>query len=122
MTYTVSHRQAGAKRSAVGGLIRHEFRDIDKHNGVETRHSNERIVPERTHLNESRLWIDGEEVELTDSRQILDELDRRLSKAGGTRTNKKTGKVTRIAVREDAKVVRDLVLQLDPKSTRSSAL
>ena len=120
MTYTVSHRQAGAKRSAVGGLIRHEFRDIDKHNGVETRHSNERIVPERTHLNESRLWIDGEEVELTDSREILDELDRRVSKAGGTRTNKKTGKVTRIAVREDAKVVRDLVLQLDPKFTRSS--
>lgn len=120
MTYTVSHRQAGAKRSAVGGLIRHEFRDIDKHNGVETRHSNERIVPERTHLNESRLWIDGEEVELTDSRQIVDELDRRLSKAGGTRTNKKTGKVTRTAVRKDAGVVRDIVLQLDPHFTRSS--
>lgn len=120
MTYTVSHRQGGVQRSAVGGLIRHEFRDIDKHNGVETQHSNERIIPERTELNESWMWVDGQEVELTDSRQIVDELDRRLEGAGGTRTNKKTGEVTRIAVRQDAKVVRDVVLQLDPKFTRSS--
>lgn len=120
MTYTVSHRQGGVKRSAVGGLIRHEFRDIDKHNGVETQHSNERIIPERTHLNESWMWVDGERVELTDTRQITDELDRRLEGAGGTRTNKKTGEVSKIAVRSDAKVVRDFVLQLDPKFTRSS--
>lgn len=120
MTYTVSHRQGGVQRSAVGGLIRHEFRDIDKSNSVETEHSNERIVAERTHLNVSWMWVDGEEVELTDTRQIVDELDSRLSEAGGTRTNKKTGEKTRIAVREDAKVVRDLVLQLDPTFTRSS--
>lgn len=120
MTYTVSHRQAGVQRSAVAGLVRHEFRDVDKHNGVETQHSNERIVPERTHLNESVLWVDGEPVELTDSRQITAELDRRLEGAGGTRTNKKTGEVRRIAVRQDAKVVRDVVLQLDPQFTRSS--
>lgn len=120
MTYTVSHRQQGAKRSAVGGLVRHTFRDVDKSNGRETQHSNERIIPERTHLNESWMWVDGQKVALENSQQILDELDSRLEKAGGTRTNKKTGKVTRIAVREDAKVVRDLVLQLDPKFTRSS--
>lgn len=120
MTYTVSHRQSGVQRSAVAGLIRHEFRDVDRHNGVETQHSNERIIPERTHLNESWMWVDGEEVELTDSRQIVDELDRRLEGAGGTRTNKKTGEVRRIAVQKNAKVVRDLVLQLDPKFTRSS--
>lgn len=121
MTFTVSHRQAGTKRSSVGGLVRHEFRDVDKHNGVETQHSNERIIPERTRLNESVMWVDGKEVALTDSRQITDELDRRLADAGGTRTNKKTGKVTKVAVREDAKVVRDIVLQLDPQFTRSSA-
>lgn len=119
MTYTVSHRQAGVQRSDAGGLIRHTFRDVDKSNGIETQHSNERIIPERTHLNESVLFVDGEEIPLTNSRQILDELDGRLEKAGGTRTNKKTGKVTKIAVREDAKVVRDLVLQLDPKFSRS---
>lgn len=122
MTYTVSHRQGGVQRSAVGGLIRHEFRDIDKHNGVETQHSNERIVPERTELNQSVIFIDGEAANFTDSRQITEELDRRLSEAGGTRTNKKTGEVSRIAVRKDAKVVRDIVLQLDPTFTRSSEL
>lgn len=121
MTYTVSHRQGGVQRSAVAGLIRHTFRDVDKSNGKETQHSNERIIPERTHLNESWMWVDGERVELTNSRQIVEELDSRLAKAGGTRTNKKTGKVSKIAVREDAKVVRDLVLQLDPQFTRSSA-
>lgn len=121
MTFTVSHRQAGTKRSGVAGLVRHEFRDIDKSNGVETQHSNERIVPERTHLNESWMWVDGQQTALTDSRQITDELDRRLESAGGTRTNKKTGKVTKVAIREDAKVVRDIVLQLDPQFTRSSA-
>lgn len=119
MSYTVSHRQAGVQRASAGGLIRHTFRDVDKTNGIETQHSNERIIPERTHLNESVLFVDGEEVQLTNSQQILDELDSRLEKAGGTRTNKKTGKVSKIAVREDAKVVRDLVLQLDPKFTRS---
>ena len=121
MTFTVSHRQAGAKRAGVGGLVRHEFRDIDKSNGVETQHSNERIVPERTHLNESWMWVDGQQVALTDSRQITDELDSRLENAGGTRTNKKTGEVRRIALQKNAKVVRDMVLQLDPKFTRSSA-
>lgn len=122
MTYTVSHRQAGVQRSAVGGLIRHEFRNIDKGNGVETQHSNERIIPARTLMNESVMFVDGQPVEVTDTRQITDELDRRLSKAGGTRTNKKTGQVTNIAVRKDAKVVRDIVLQLDPNFTRSSEL
>lgn len=120
MTHTVSHRQAGVVKANVAGLIRHTFRDVDKSNGLETQHSNERIIPERTHLNESVLFVDGQEVELSSSRQILDELDSRLEKAGGTRTNKKTGKVSRVAVREDAKVVRDIVLQLDPKFSRSS--
>lgn len=121
MTYTVSHRQAGVTRSQVGGLMRHEYRDVDKTNGIETQHSNERIVPSRTHLNESFMWVDGVERPVESSRQIIDELDRRLSKAGGTRTNKKTGETTRVAVRKDAKVVRSLVLQLDPEFTRSSA-
>ena len=120
MTYTVTHRQAGVRRAKVAGLIRHEYRDVDKHNGVETQHSNERIVPSRTAQNRSYMWRDGQPVELTDSRQILEELDRRLAGAGGTRTNKKTGEVSRIAVRKDAKVVRNLVLQLDPEFTRSS--
>lgn len=120
MSFTVSHRQAGAQRSAVGGLVRHEFRDIDKHNGIETQHSNERIVPSRTHLNQSRLYVGGETRRLRSSRQILDELDSRLDAAGGTRTNKKTGEVTRVAVRKDAAVVRDLVLQLDPDFTGTS--
>lgn len=120
MSFTVSHRQAGVTKANVAGLLRHEFRDVDKSNGVETQHSNERIIPERTHLNESKMYVDGQEVPLSHSSQIMSELERRLSTAGGTRTNKKTGKVTRIAVRDDARVVRDIVLQLDPVFTRSA--
>lgn len=119
MTYTVSHRQAGVARSDVAGLVRHEYRDVDRSNGVESQHSNERIVPSRTQLNESLLWVKGEPVAMTGSSQILDELDRRLATAGGTRTSK-SGKVTKVAVRSDAKVVRNLVLQLDPEFTRSA--
>ena len=91
MAYTVSHRQGGVQRSAVGGLIRHEFRNVDKRNGAETQHSNERIVAERTGLNESVMFIDGQPAELVDSQQVIAELDRRLSLAGGMRVSKKTG-------------------------------
>lgn len=123
MTYTVSHRQGGVTRADVAGLIRHEFRDVDRHNGVETQHSNERIIPERTHLNVSWMWRGGEKVELTNSRQILEELDSRLENAGGQRVDKKTGKTVHTKVRKDAGVVRDIVLQLDPDFTgRSGAL
>lgn len=120
MSYTISHRQAGVTRADVKGLIRHEYRDVDRHNGKETEHSNERIVPSRTPLNHSVMFRDGEEIPLGSSDQIIEELDRRLESAGGTRTNPKTGETVRTKVRKDAKVVRNIILQLDPDFTRSS--
>lgn len=121
MSWSVSHRQAGVTRADVQGLVRHEYRDVDKSNGVETKHSNERIVPSRTHLNESWMWVDGKRVGLTKSSQITDELDRRLEGLSATRVNPKTGRKEKRAIRSDAKVVRNIILQLDPAFTRSSA-
>lgn len=120
MSYTISHRQAGVTRADVKGLVRHEYRDVDRSNGKETEHSNERIVPSRTPLNHSVMFRDGEEIPLDSSVQIIEELDRRLESAGGTRTNPKTGETVRTKVRKDAKIVRNIILQLDPDFTRSS--
>lgn len=120
MSLSLSHRQAGVTRGDLAGLIRHEYRDLDLSSGIETSHSNERIVAERTPQNHSFIWIDGAQSKLTSSGQILDELDRRLAKAGGSRVNAKTGAVKRIAIRKDAAVVRNIVLQLDPSFTGSS--
>lgn len=125
---SVSHRQAGVKRSAVAGLLRHNFRDIDLANGVVTSHSNERIRPERTGNNETWMWIDGVMLRPERTEDIEAELDRRLEGAcssirrPSTRKDKKTGKVTkvkggRVALKANAAVVRDIVLQLDPAIT-----
>lgn len=121
MSWSVSHRQRGVTKANVAGLVRHEYRDVDKHNGIETKHSNERIVPSRTHLNESWMWVDGKRVELTKSSQVIDELDRRLEGLSATRINPKTGRKEKRAIRSDAGVVRNIILQLDPAFTRSSA-
>lgn len=120
MGLTISHRQASVTKANVGGLIRHEFRDVDRHNGVETQHSNERIVPDRTPRNQSMIFIDGQAQEMDSSQDIVKELDRRLEQAGGVRVDKKTGEKKKIGIRKDAGVVRNIVLQLDPAFTRSS--
>lgn len=91
MGFSVTHRQVGVTRANVAGLIRHEFRDVDRHNGVETQHSNEKIVPQRTVLNRSIIFRDGVASQMERSGEILEELDRRLETACGYRTNKKTG-------------------------------
>lgn len=120
MNYSVVHRHGGVTRADVAGLIRHEYRDIDKSNRREVSHSNEKIVPERTELNVSKIYIDGREERLADTNQIVEELDRRLENTGVIRTNKKTGEQKRIKTAKNAKVVRNIVLQLDPAFTRSS--
>lgn len=120
MSYTVAHRQEGVTRANIAGLIRHEYRDVDKSNGVETQHSNERIVPERTHLNESVIFVDGEHRSMSHSSEILDELDRRLAQTVSLVKDKKTGEIRQRELRKDAGVVRSVILQLDPEFTGSS--
>lgn len=122
MTYSISHRQMGVTRSDVAGLVRHNFRDVDlwDEKKDEVSHSNERIVSERTGHNESFIFRSGVPVEMETTDEVLDELDRRLANVGGTRVDK-DGTKKRVAVRKDAKVVREIILQLDPEFTRSSA-
>lgn len=119
MAFTMSNRQAGVTRSKVAGLVRHEFRDVDKRDGRETAHSNETIDPQRTHHNVSVLYHDGAPISVQSSAQIIEELDRRLAGAGTTQTLK-DGTVRRRATRKDAAVVRDIIIQLDPEFTGSS--
>lgn len=119
MAYTMSNRQAGVRRSEVAGLVRHEFRDVDRRDGRETAHSNETIDPKRTHNNVSVLYHDGAPIPMHSSAQIIEELDRRLAGAGTTQTLK-NGTVRRRATRKDAAVVRDIIIQLDPEFTGTS--
>lgn len=119
MAFTVSNRQAGVTRAKVAGLVRHEFRDVDKRDGRETAHSNETIDPGRTAHNVSVMYQDGAPIPVQSSAQILDELDRRLAGAGTTQTMRDST-VRRRATRKDAAVVRDIIIQLDPEFTGGS--
>lgn len=121
MSWTISHRQAGVTRSDIGGLIRHNFRDVDRQNSREISHSNERIRPGLTPLNESFIYKNGEAFEISDTSEILEELDARLATVSGTRTNRKTGVTKPTLLRSSAGVVREIVLTLDPQFSRSSA-
>lgn len=120
MTHTISHRHGTVPRAQVGGLLRHNYRDVDRMNDRETNHSNERIDPMRTMYNESVMYRDGEALPMSSSAEVLEELDRRLETVHGTRTNRKTGETKKIALRKDAGVVREIVMTLDPKYSRSS--
>ena len=120
MTHTISHRQGGVTRGKVGGLLRHNFRDVDRMMGRETNHSNPRIDPMRTIFNESVMYRDGEALPISSSAQVIEELDRRLETVHGTRTNRKTGETKKTALRKDAGVIREVVMTLDPKYSRSS--
>lgn len=120
MTWTISHRQAGVTRGDLGGLIRHNFRDVDRENLREVSHSNERIDPDLTGLNESVLFVNGKAEPLAESSDILSELDERLATVSGVR--KKNGVATRQKLRSDVGVVREIVLTLDPSFSRSSAV
>lgn len=123
MSYTVTARQEGATRADAAGRLRHAFRDVDRAAGREAAHSNPRIRPGLTGLNESRIWdrSSGCWRDLGSVDEIMDELDARLANAGGQRVDKR-GRVTRTKVRSNAKVIREIVLQLDPDWTRSSAM
>lgn len=104
MGYTLSFiADVKCGRNDVAGLLHHAARDVDKANGCEVRHSNKDIDPARTHLNET-LVSDGKGgwVPCTDTRQILNALDARLSHV-------------KTPLRKDAVVLRPFELQLDPE-------
>lgn len=99
-----------AKRSGVGGWVRHIARDIDEANGCQVQHSNENIVPERTHLNETLMWTDDGWVKPESTRQIIDLINAKIDEAvEARRAAGFTG------LHKNAVVLRGLVLQLDPK-------
>ncbi len=115
--YTTSYRWAGVTKSKVGGLIRHHARDVDRQNGEEVHHSNEKVDPSRTHLNETMVNDGtGQMVPCTDRKQWHAFMDKRLSELQNTRTLK-DGREVPVAFRKDAAVAVDVILQIDPEYT-----
>lgn len=103
MSYTMSFEASlKVRRGGVGGLLRHNGRDVDCEQDREVRHSNADIDPART-LRNVTMVSDGHGGwrECSALSEITDALDNRLANV------KKT-------LRKDAVVLRPLVLQLDP--------
>lgn len=113
---TVTIRQAGVTRAQAGALLTHEYRATLAKEGRVTTHDNEGIDPARTRLNKDYIFVDGVPRLLKSVGQIHKELDRRLEKASGTRTHA-DGSTTKVALRKDAKVLRNFIVQLDPEET-----
>ena len=115
--HTTSYRWAGVTRANVGGLVRHNARDVDLMNGVEVTHSNDDINPAMTQHNETMVNNgSGKLIPCTNSKQWMAFLDKRISEAQNIRTLK-DGSVVPVAVRKDASVAVEFVLQLDPDFT-----
>lgn len=113
---TVTIRQAGVTRAQAGALLTHEYRATLAKASRVTTHDNEGIDPARTYLNQDFLFVKGIPQPLHSVGQIHKELDRRLEKASGTRTHP-DGSTTKVALRKDAKVLRNFIVQLDPTQT-----
>lgn len=113
---TVTIRQAGVTRAQAGALLTHEYRATLAKEGRVTSHDNEGIDPARTNLNRDYLFVNGIPQPLQTVGQIHKELDRRLEGASGTRTHP-DGSTTKVALRKDAKVLRNFIVQLDPEKT-----
>ena len=119
--WTTSYRWAPVRREKVRGLVNHHARDVDAQNGREVSHSNEGIVADRTRLNVTMVNDgNGGFVECTDSKQWKDYLDGRLEEVGHTWRTQKDGSRKPVALRKDAAVAVDYVLQLDPDFTGSA--
>ncbi|GAA1150094.1 plasmid recombination protein [Nesterenkonia lutea] len=115
--WTTSYRWNGVTSDNVAGLVNHHARDVDRANGVEVKHSNDRVNPALTHLNET-LVNDGtgRMIFCTTSKQWLAFMKKRLAELQNTRTLK-DGSVVNVAHRKDANVAVDVVMQLDPAFT-----
>lgn len=119
--WTTSYRWAPVRREKVRGLVNHHARDVDAQHGREVSHSNEGIVADRTRLNLTMVNDgNGGFVECTDSEQWIEYLDSRLDEVGHTWRTQKDGSRKPVALRKDAAVAVDYVLQLDPDFTGSA--
>lgn len=110
MGYSMSFDASLKVKSAdAKGLLKHNFRDVDKKNGIEVNHANENIKSELTGNNKSFYYDSetGKHKRCSDTNQIVDALDERLA------TVKKP-------LRKDAVVLRPFILQLDPQWYRDN--
>lgn len=117
-SWSTIYRWAPVKRGDVRGLVNHHARDVDRENGREVSHSNLGIAADRTE--ENLTFVNdgnGRFVQCIDSQQWVDYLDRRLEDVGHTVRTEKDGSQREVALRKDAAVAVDYLLQLDPEFT-----
>ena len=108
------------KRAALGPMLDHALRSLDELNGVHRKHSNPQIDPARISDNVVRI-SDGaggfrEAVAGDQVADVMQAIEDRVALARHTRTTK-DGKTVPVAVREDASLALEVVLQLDPEYT-----
>lgn len=108
------------KRAALGPMLDHALRSLDELNGAPTVHSNPQIDSARTADNVVRI-SDGaggfrEAVAGDQISDVMQAIEDRVALARHTRTTK-DGKTVPVAVREDASLALEVVLQLDPEYT-----
>ena len=103
MAYTLScDASVKVGKEAVRGLLHHTMRDVDRMNDCEVKHKNQMIDGERTSLNVSYVRDGDGWTRCTNIRQAQDALKARLKDV------KKT-------IRHDAVVLRELLLEMDPR-------
>ena len=108
------------KRPAIGPMLSHALRSVERREGIEHVHSNERIDDART--DDNVVWLPDGAGGLRlagpgDSiAAVEDWIDERVGLAVHTKTMK-DGTVKPVAVRKDATVCLEVILQLDPEYT-----
>lgn len=105
MSYTLScDASVKVGKESVRGLLHHTARDVDRLNGCEVKHRNQMIDGDRTGLNVTyvRDAAGGSWTRCTDIRQAQTALKIRLQDVTKT-------------IRKDAVVLRELLLEMDPK-------
>lgn len=118
MDRTVGRRRD--RRPAVRPVLSHALRSLDLRDGIDVAHSNEMIDPGRIPNNIVSV-ADGDGVfrradDSDSSRSIIDSVEERIA-AGFMKRRSKSGTEKKIAVRSDATLLMEAVVQLDPDYT-----
>lgn len=115
---TTSYRWGGVTKEKRRGLLRHSMRDLDKRAGNEMSHSNKMIDPART-LDNVTMISDGQGgfVRAQSIDQVIELADAMVDAAPSNVRRMADGRVVPVALRSDAAVMLEYILELDPEWT-----
>lgn len=115
---TTSYRWGGVTKEKRRGLLRHSMRDLDKRAGHEMSHSNTMIDPART-LDNVTMINDGQGgfVRAQSIDQVIELADAMVDAAPSNVRRMADGREVPVALRKDAAVMIEYILELDPEWT-----